>query len=207
MSRSPIDVEIRGFQTPRERVWAAALRLRTFTLWELQDHTVPLVTFATCDDYVTALQAAGYVDRVGENPPLAANQFPKAIYQVLKPVPQTPRLTRDGAVSVAADGVDAMWRAMKVLPVFDHHDIARAATLGTCKVSVGTAKVYVAALAQAGYLSLVRKSKPGTAARHRLTNNTGPLPPAITRRKVVFDRNKGEFFGMQSAQEVCDALE
>lgn len=207
MSRSPINLEIRGFQTPRERVWDAALRLGTFTLEELQDKTDPLVTFATCDDYMTALQAGGYVDRVGEVPPMADHQFPKAIYKVLKPVPQTPRLTREGLVSVAADGVDAMWRAMKVLPVFDHNDIARAATLGTCTVSVATAKVYVAALARAGYLSLVRKANPRAPARHRLTSNTGPLPPAITRRKVVFDRNKGEFFNLQSAQEVCDALE
>jgi hypothetical protein len=37
--------------------------------------------------------------------------------------------------------------------------------------------------------------------------NTGPHAPAITRRKVVLDRNTGTVSELQTAQEVADELE
>jgi hypothetical protein len=52
----------------------------------------------------------------------------------------------------------------------------------------------------------VREAKPGVPARYRLVRDTGAHAPAITRRKVVFDRNLGEFSYQESEQEVCDGL-
>jgi len=93
------------------------------------------------------------------------------------------------------------------MPIFDYIDIARAATLGTLVVKPQTAKSYVLQLARAGYLITMRPSKPGTPARYRLDKNTGMHAPAITRLKVVFDRNTGQTANLQTAQEVCDELE
>lgn len=120
---------------------------------------------------------------------------------------KTPRPSGVATVTQVPQGTEAMWRAMKVLPSFDYHDIARAATLGTLVVKPGTAKTYVACLARAGYLLCLKPAKPGTAAKHRLAKNTGPHAPAITRLKVVFDRNTLTFAQLQTAQEVRDGLE
>lgn len=122
---------------------------------------------------------------------------------------KTPRpLGHIKATQVAqGGGTEAMWRAMKVLPSFDYHDISRAATLGALVVKPNTAKTYVAHLARAGYLLCLKPAKPGTPAKHRLAKNTGPHAPAITRLKVVFDRNTLTFTSLQPVQEVCDGLQ
>ena len=69
------------------------------------------------------------------------------------------------------------------------------------------ADTYVNALSRAGYFRTMRPSKPKVPAQYRLIRDTGHQAPAITRRKVVFDRNTGAFAELQTAQEVCDGLE
>lgn len=214
MSRKPINVELRGLKTPRERVWEAMLKLcpvanvgADITKTKVQDHCEPMVSWTLVDDYFEDLEKAGFLKRVGGNG-VSKGVIGTPIQYVLSSRPGlAPRIDGKGCKVTQGAGTEAMWRAMKVLPVFDHHDIAKAATLGSVTVTPQTAKSYVAHLARAGYLTTIRPSKPGTPARHRLGRNTGPHAPAITRRKVVFDRNTGEFCNLQTAQEVCDGLE
>lgn len=213
MSRKPINVELRGLKTPRERVWDAMLRLSaaphdgSLDKTKVQDYCDPMVSWTLVDDYFDDLEKAGFLKRVGGTG-VSNGVMGKPIQFVLaKRQGEAPRVSIMGAKVTQGSGNEAMWRAMKVLPTFDYTDIAKAATLGDLQVSAQTAKTYVAHLARAGYLTTVRPSKPGTPAKHRLAKNTGPHAPAITRMKVVFDRNTGEFADLQTAQEVCDGLE
>lgn len=213
--RKPIQMELRGLKTPRERVWEALLlldalaelRASGFDKTKVQDHCMPMVSWTLVDDYLDDLEKAGWLKRVGGNG-VSKGVMGKPIQFVLtRRQADAPRVSMKGAKVTQGQGTDAMWRAMKVLPGFDYTDIARAATLGTLVVTPQTAKSYVAHLARAGYLMCLKPSKPGTPARHRLINNTGPHAPCITRAKVVFDRNTGTFAQLETAQEVCDALE
>ena len=214
MSRRPINLELRGLETPRERVWAAITRLHQsklfpegYSLETIQDHCEPMVGLTMVDDYVECLVKGGYLTKVpGTGGRKGVLQQPM-LYTLAKPHGVAPRLDYAGKKVSMGNGNQAMWQAMKVLGSFDYKDIAKAATLNELVVSPGTAKSYVAHLARAGYLATLRPAKPGTPARHRLDKNTGPHAPAITRMKVVFDRNTGEFANLQTAQEVTDGLE
>lgn len=213
MSRRPINVELRGLQTPRERIWQAILKLSPegeatkFDKNTVQDHCNPMVNWTQVDDYLDELAKAGYLKRVGGTGVSKGVKGVPIEYSLVKRQGEAPRVRRQGGQSTQGAGVEAMWRAMKVLPVFDYKDIARAASMGTLQVKDATAKHYVASLGRAGYLTLVKASKPGVPAKHKLGKNTGPHAPAITRTRVVFDRNTGEFVQLQSAQEVCDGID
>lgn len=205
--RKPIEHELKALQTPRERMWAAMLKLHTgFTVWSVQDTAVPLVGFDATRDYIRELVKAGYVCQVAgsESKHGNGNLKTRPVFDLVKPQFEPPQLTssRQGL------GVLAMWRAMKVMSAgFNLKALVAAASMpGVMTVTVGTAKSYVAALTRAGYLVPLSPPKPGHATHWRLVRNTGPHAPAITRRKTVFDRNTGEFAGIETAQEVCDGL-
>lgn len=211
MSRKPINEELKGLKTPRERVWEAMLRLDrdcvTVDKTSIQDNCDPMVSWTLVDDYVEGLEKAGYIKRVGGTGASKGVMGTPIQFELVKRQREAPRVSFKGEKVTQGSGNEAMWRAMKVLGTFDYNDIAKAATLGDFEVKPQTAKSYVLHLARAGYLILVRPSKPGTPAKHRLDNNTGMHAPSITRMKVVFDRNTGEFANLQTPQEVCDGLE
>lgn len=207
MARKPIELERSGMLTPRERLWAAARKLRTFTLMQWQDATKPVVLFATCETYLDCLVAGGYLKPIDAPHQRPRGGFGEVRYQLVKDALDAPRLDRKGKPVTQGQGTLAMWRAMQILKTFDWHDVQCAASLPHAPVKAQTAKSYVKALAAAGYFQTLQESKPGTAARFRLVRRTGAHAPAITRRKVVFDRNKGEFAWQESEQEVVDGLE
>jgi hypothetical protein len=209
MARKPIELEMTGMLTPRERVWSAIRKLRRFTMLELQDTARPLVVWHTARTYLKWLLAGGYIQAVADQGRTAGKeQFDQVQYQLVKDSFEAPRVTRQGGPVSQGTATLAMWRAMKVLKEFDYIDVQRAASVGPkCLVKPSSAKAYVNDLAVAGYFSLKRQAKPGTPARWRLVRDTGAHAPAITRRKGVFDRNLGAFTLLQSEQEVCDGLE
>lgn len=206
MARKPIELERSGMLTPRERLWAAARKLRSFTLVEWQDATKPVVLLQTCETYLDCLVAGGYLKSKGPVP-RKGGDFAQVTYELVKDTLDAPRLDRKGRPVTQGNVTLAMWRAMNVLKTFDWHDIQRAASLPNAPVPANTASSYVKALATAGYFQTLQPSKPGTAARFRLVRRTGAHAPAITRRKTVFDRNKGEFAWQESEQEVVDGLD
>lgn len=216
MAGKPIHVDLVGTLTGRERLWAAARKLREFTLMEWQDATKPVVRFQTCQTYLRCLIAGKYLAPVA--PPTRNKSgfgIQETRYRVVKDCLDAPRLTRDGKVVTQGLAQLAMWRAMQVLKSFDWHDVKRAATvrpprgstLPAFEISDHTAKYYVNSLQRAGYFRTLQAAAPGVAARYALLLNTGARAPLITRRDVVFDRNKGEFQWQQLAQEVVDASE
>lgn len=211
MSRKPINIELRGLQTPRERVWNAILSVGAdgaqFDRDTIQDHCSPMVSRTLVEDYTDDLEKGGFIQRVPGTGTREKVLQTALKFTLIKAQGIAPRVSAKGEKVTQGSGTEAMWRAMKVLGTFDHNDIARAATLGSVVVKPQTAKSYVGHLARAGYLITVRPAKPGTPAKHRLDKNTGMHAPAITRMKVVFDRNTGQLATLQTAQEVCDALE
>lgn len=210
MSRAPIECEMRGLQTPRERIWAAILAQpagKPFTRAAIQDRCRPMVGWTAVQDYTEVLELAGFLRRVAGGGSDRVSAMPKPLeYELVRRPHEAPRLDKAGKPVTQGLGTLAMWRAMKVLKSFDYRQIAHAASCPGLQVSEQSAKAYVLALARAGYLQTLRPSKPGTPAVHRLARNTGPHAPAITRRKCVFDRNTGTFAELETAQEVADAI-
>lgn len=213
MARTPPRYELAGMLMPRERVWEAVRKVGAgrarFTAWTIQDACMPMVQFATAARYLRCLARAGYLRQtkasVVQREHGARHSTPE--YELIKDAFDAPQVDANGKQVHHGMGVLAMWRAMRVHKTFDFRDIARAATLPPVTVSDITAQKYVNYLAQAGYLQQLSPATRRVAARYRLIRNTGPQAPAITRRKVVFDRNTGEFADLQTAQEVCDGLE
>jgi len=137
MSRRPINVELRGLKTPRERVWDAILLLdagkgNPFDKTTVQDHCKPMVSWTLVDDYFDDLEKAGYFKRVGGTG-VSKGVMGRPIQFVLaakaKRQGEAPRISVEGEKVTQGDGNEAMWRAMKVLPTFDYTDIAKAATM------------------------------------------------------------------------------
>lgn len=206
MPRKPIHLEQAGTLTPRERMWTAMRKLGTFSPTQVEDEAHP-VTLEAVLGYVAALVKAGFVRQVKAQARGGAGRLTHTQYVVERPVATAPRLNAQGLESRAPLGVIAMWRAMKVRRSFDAGQLAADATQGDVTCSLQTAKWYVKLLKRAGYLAMERESAPGRLERYRLIRDTGPLPPAVTRAKVVFDRNTGELVPVQTAQEVADALD
>lgn len=208
MPRSPIEHEIVGLQTPRERVWRAIRKLRAFTLMQVQDATSPLVPMPVVQTYVHQLVRAGYLDTTQKAKTKSeTGRYSEQTYRLVRDAFDAPRVGAGGEAVTQGMANLAMWRAMKALRNFDWHDIQRAASTAAFEVTPNTASSYVRALARAGYFRELVKAKPGRAGRYRLARDTGANAPAITRRKTVFDRNTGEFAWQESAQEVCDGLD
>lgn len=210
--RKPIEHEVRGLRTPRERVWAAIRTLKKgFTVLTVQDACAPMVLLSCVEDYFGELEAAGFIKKTGPGDRVAGRApcvTKGRKFDLVRDQYDAPRLNNGGKAVTQGAGVLAMWRAMKVLQKgFDHNEVAQAASQDGFVVKVSTAKTYLHALARAGYFQELKPARAGTPARYRLARNTGPHAPAITRRKCVFDRNTGAFAELESAQEVCDGLE
>jgi hypothetical protein len=209
MARKPIHLEMAGMLTPRERMWQAIRQKRTFTCMELQEACGrPMLNLYSIQDYLLALARAGYLKQLNKQGQDARAKFDQVRFELVKDSFEAPRLDKQGRQVEQGTATLAMWRAMKALKEFDYKDVQKAATLGkVCEVSLQSAKSYVTALARAGYFRTVRESAGPMPARYRLVRDTGAHPPAITRRKAVFDRNVGEFTWQQTEQEVVDGLE
>lgn len=215
MARKPITHELRAnaagaLQTPRERMWAAMLQLTrqagSFTPSEVEDRAHPTTTDAV-GDYLAALATAGLAELVQEQGRKDNGDFTAPRWRLLVTWTLAPRINKAGRVVTTGLGVLAMWRAAKVRKQFTPSELARDATLGQVKVSRDTARVWCCALARSGHLSVVRMGRGGIESVYALARYTGPHAPAITRTKVVFDRNTGEIQPMHTPQEIVDQLD
>lgn len=208
MARKPIELERVGLQTPRERMWRAMKTLVEFNATEIEDRAHPITRNSVCE-YIGELVEAGYVQQLVANGQRAgSHKFAAARYKVLRFAAIAPKLGKGGQVVAPEVGVTAMWRAMRVRKVFDAEQIQTDSAAGDVSMSLGTVKTYFKRLKAAGYLGVATKAHNGGGLTvYRLVKDTGPLPPAITRTQIVFDRNTGDMTPIQTAQEVCDALE
>lgn len=201
MGRKQVHLRPAGFLNAREAAWAAMRELTQFTVEDLERKTKE--NNRTIGTYLSALIKAGYVEIVGHD----TRRLPKkdryavknmkhpAIYRLIKDQGvEAPRVQRDGSPVTQGRGRENMWITMKILHAFDWHELAVESSIDDVTVAPFEAKDYVLHLHKAGYLQLLRKSKPGTAARYRLIPSqfTGPKPPMIQRIKQVYDPNLGQ---------------
>lgn len=189
-----------GLQTPRERMWAAALQFSEFSVAEWRSATsLPIPGHATAASYLRVLLKNGLVvvaspGKLARDP----NAREPRRYRVAEVRTVAPRVAADGRAITMGDVASAAWRAMQVLRVFDAAELQAAASLpGTgdapgFSMSASTCRYYIARLRNAGYL----QAMPAKRGRYRLVRNTGALAPALMCRSGVLDRNTGEFFAL-----------
>lgn len=209
--RKPIEMELKGLRTPRERVWAAIRSLKKgFTRLSVGDACNPVVTQYGVNLYMADLILAGYIKQSakGQRRPGRGSLADSDSFDLVNDQLDAPRVTTGGRHSTKGMAALAMWRVIRMLSAgFDHHDVARLASTDDFTVKPETARKYVNVLARAGYFTTIKKATNNVAARHRLKNNTGPHAPILTSVRGVFDRNTGTFAQVQTAQEVCDGIE
>jgi len=202
MPRKPVsDRAGAEFTDARAAVWAAIRKRKQFTIEDLELDTRE--NNRTISTYVQSLKNGGILEMVGHDTRGMNSQGVTkrkhmnrpGIFRLVKNVgSEAPRLQRDGTVVTQGSGTRNMWRVMKVLPSFDYRELANEASVDDVVVKLSAAKDYIHYLHKAGYLQLVRASKPGTAAQYRMIRSrfTGPKPPQIQRVKHVFDPNVGK---------------
>jgi hypothetical protein len=196
--RKPADLQMLGGKSNRQRIWEALRKRRdgvsVYDLAraaEVDDGTV--LTFLRC------LIAGDYVLRHGKS-------YSTATYTLKKDVgAEAPRLNRDGTLNTQGQGVEAMWRSLRILGELDAADLAVSAGASGVEVSLNTARSYLAWLTKAGYVRQIGTSYRGAHGglnRYRLCpqHNTGPLPPMIQRVGQVFDPNLGKVVFVATAE-------
>lgn len=192
----------------RDAMWATIRRLGTFTVPQLAGETN--IQRDTIKTYVGGLEAAGYVERVGLEEPVASQfggrtngNFRALVYRLVRDVGvEAPRVRRDGSEVQQGRGRDHMWRAAKMIGDFTHRDLAVHASTEAVPIAEGEAKSYVQYLTKAGYLAVIRPANPHRLALYRFlkSRNTGPQAPQVQRVKQVFDPNLGEVVWTQEAR-------
>lgn len=101
---------------------------------------------------------------------------------------------------------ERMWRSMRMMTRFDAPGIAT-----TADVKIASARSYIQALKDAGYLEIEKKARPGQPGEYsiyRLCRNSGPKFPQIDPCRLVFDPNTGNYYAPKSTLEKAkNALE
>lgn len=174
MALKPVDK--RNGLDSRQAVWEVIRKVQTFTVRDLRDET--LLKPESVREYVTGLEAAGYIMRLTDDGP--------AKYMLINDIGiEAPRVRKDGTPVTQGDGRKNMWEAMRIMRTFTPRELAVAASLPDCLVKESTAEDYAKYLCKAGYLR-----KTGTSYMFLPTAYTGPMAPQIQRTKRVWDPNQ-----------------
>jgi hypothetical protein len=179
-----------GGKVPRQRIWET---IRTLAKSEVALTTYTVSRRSQQDDeavrdYLRSLEKAGITRRLkafGRDAlwELLIDEGVEAP-QVNKKVKRQP-----------ADAVECIWRALRIVGELSVAAAVEQATVGGAAISEHSARIYLQALAHAGYVE--RKDRvPGKPGRFRLipARNSGPLRPVYQRHKYeqVFDQNLGK---------------
>lgn len=202
----------KALMTPRERMWQAMRSLNRKGDWsiaQVTDLAYP-VELSSVKTYVDSLVKAGLVTRqeVKQGKNEAGSKWAAVPHRLAVTWPSAPRIDREGKVVTQGLGVLAMWRAARIRKCFTPSELARDASVGQIQVKLSTAKQYCIALSKSGHFALVKKGTGSTVeSQYKLARNTGPHAPAITRAKVVFDRNEGAMATIDSAEDVLASID
>jgi hypothetical protein len=204
MARKPVQFELAGGKSQRQRIWEAtrATGGKDFCQAEVTPGNVPP---ATARDYLRGLAKAGYLLLVQEG----CAPRTRAIFRLVKDAgAEAPRVDKQGNEVTQGNGNEAIWGAMQALGSFTPRVLAEMSG-----AKLGTVKSYCTALAHAGYLTVEREGKGrghgGIASQYRLLKSriNGPRPPMITRLKAVYDPNIHEIVWQQNADDALEAVE
>ncbi|PTU68798.1 hypothetical protein [Chromobacterium haemolyticum] len=197
--RKPAQLELAGGKSPRQLAWETIRARRdSFTLNDVACYAD--IDIQTAKAYLQALERGGYISSTSprRNTTIAAKTYRLANDCGV----DAPRLNRHGQVVNRGIGNTNMWRVIRMSKSeFDYHSIARDASTPEHQIAPSTAKNYLLALEQAGYLDIVQPSqgKPGGGNSpcrlrlrpiHPITGKApGPRAPMVQLLKTVYDPN------------------
>lgn len=175
----------------RQVMWEAMRTLRTFTIADLSCRTQ--INDTTVRSYVEGLTRAGYLSC--EKPVRGKGPFRAAIWTLVRDIGvEAPKVRKDGTHVTSGLGREQLWRTMRIIGDFDHHELALQASTEEHPVAANEANFYCIYLRRAGYLTVTREGGPNTPTRYRLlpSRYTGPQAPQIQRIRQVWDPNTCE---------------
>lgn len=178
------------YQTPHQRAWGVIRQQAAqFTTDDIAK--LAKVRYRSARDYVYKLRKAGIVEITGTQVVrYHSSQARQNVYRLVKDVGYTaPMINRDGELISGMTGNRAMWNTLRITrKAFSAEELAMVSSNEEIQVAVTTARAYLSALNQAGYLCVV---KSGMRNKYQLlpNMNTGANPPQIQRTKQVFDPN------------------
>lgn len=180
--KSPAAMAAAGRGLARDIMWAKIRELKSFVL---EDVAAPArLEPSSARHYATCLVAAGIL-----RSHKAVRGEPACYELISDPGKRTPRVDIEGKPVTQGNARAAAWRAMKSLKVFTIRDLH--VTSGISEID---AKSYLQYLVKAGYVAFKVRGAGKRPSIYRFVEAAwrGPLPPQVTRIKVVYDPNVGE---------------
>lgn len=199
MARKSSCIEMVGGKSPRQRVWEAVRKVglkadETFTQQDIE--YVSKVEEGIVKDYFKVLLKAGFITVFTSE--TVKNICKRNHYQLTNDNGiEAPRIDKSGKLIEEGTGNERMWGTIRRLFLnqdFNYRELAAFASTENSPVSEETAKSYVGALYNAGYLVCTAPAVKGKKARPAgyrliLSMNSGRRAPMIQRTKRVFDPN------------------
>lgn len=198
MGRNPITEEIRGGQSPRQRIWAQIRKhSQGFTQEKLSE--LSKTNKSVVQDYVKVLVKAGFI--VVTDTENVGRICRRNTYKLIRDYGiEAPQINRKGELVERATVNEAMWGTLRRVlkgKEFNRKELAIFASTEAQKISQETANTYIYYLVAAGYLTCVAEAVRGK--KHALAKyvfkanmDTGPRAPMIQRTKQVYDPNKNK---------------
>lgn len=199
MARKPV-TEYAGGKGPRQHIWEAIRRLAAAGAPFADEDVLRAcprsekITASAVADYRRCLLNAGILATVSDGVPRRS----PASYRLEKNEGlDAPRVRADGSRVTQGLAQEQMWRILRMMSGDTNgRELAAHASTESSPVAESSARSYLMALHQAGYLTTTAAGKGnghgGVQARYRLktARNTGPKPPMICRQKVIYDPNE-----------------
>jgi hypothetical protein len=142
-------------------------------------------------EYIRRCRKAGAVAPVGSRD--VGSHHPAVIYAARLDLLDAPVVRRADYAADRGRRLQQIWQAMRLMGAFSVPELVVTASTDEVEVRPSLARLYVAALARAGYLvEIGHRMRRGQIATWRLlpARNTGPQAPAMTKAGIV-DRNVG----------------
>ena len=144
--RKPVQVEMAGGKTQRQRMWEAIRALHKAGKTITQDDVIRLARIhydGTANTYFRCLVKAGIISRhEGETLPGRGAVKAKAVYILEKDLGcEAPRVNKQGEFVTQGSGTESMWRTMRIIGQFTPAQLAVMASTEEVKVNESTAKV------------------------------------------------------------------
>lgn len=184
------------YSPPRQRVWLAIRdNAEQFTIHQVAD--LGSMTYESTRHFVSQLKKAGLVEILDCEKPKSLQLINQKFFHLVKDVGyHYPKMTSSGKLLTSVTANKAMWNTLRITNnALNSDELARVSSNEDISVKETTAKNYLIALHQAGYLQRVQEANViGGKAKYMLipSMNTGPQPPQIQRTKRVFDQNTQE---------------
>ena len=186
--RKPAHKELIRGKSNRQRMWEAMREnVEGFTGYQIARRAG--VHDATVRSYIQSLEKAGYLERIA-----GADHFEEQTLRLIKDIgTEAPAVTRQGKISTAGQGNEAMWRTLRILGRLSARQLAEHASVSVT-VSIWSARSYLKWLTRAGYVELLAEKPGDKNAQYLLLSNryTGPRPPMVQRSGKLYDPNLGK---------------